>query len=122
MSFGVGAYRHGKKYQCMNLEVKGGGSLFWKGAYQESIVNVYKHHAVKIRFLSCFSDFHIHCRNDLELQFSCYDHTDKQEICNWPSGVSVSINEKKLQIDRVCHYSHLPVASVHCVFLHFTLG
>ena len=42
-----------------------------------------------------------YCRNDLELQFSCYLHNDKQEVCNWPNGVSVSINEKKLQIDRV---------------------
>ena len=81
------------------------------GRYRENTVIVYKHRAVRIRFLSCFSDFHIHCRNDLELQFSCYDHTDKQEVCNWPNGVSVSINEKKLQIDRVCHYSQHPDTS-----------
>ena len=42
-------------------------------------------------------------RNDLELQFSCFHNDDKQGLCNWPSGVSVSINDTKLNIDRVSH-------------------
>ena len=42
-----------------------------------------------------------HFRNDLELQFKCYHHDDKQQLCNWPQGVSVSISGHQLQIDRV---------------------
>lgn len=39
-------------------------------------------------------------RNDLEIQFKCYHHDDKQQLCNWPQGVSVSIGGNILCIDR----------------------
>ena len=34
---------------------------------------------------------YIYYRNDLELQFLCYLHNDKQEVCNWPNGLSVNM-------------------------------
>lgn len=40
-------------------------------------------------------------RNDLELQFKCYHHDDKQELCNWPQGVTVRVNGHPINIDRV---------------------
>ena len=49
--------------------------------------------------------------NDLELQFKCYHHDDKQ-LCNWPIGVSVKVNEHALTIDRVS----LPILPAGCVF------
>lgn len=39
-------------------------------------------------------------RHDLEIQFKCYHHDDKQQLCNWPQGVSVSIGSTTLCIDR----------------------
>ena len=40
-------------------------------------------------------------RNDLELQFKCYHANDKLMLCQWPQGVSVSIDGRPLPIDRV---------------------
>ncbi|XP_031562916.1 zinc finger MIZ domain-containing protein 1-like isoform X5 [Actinia tenebrosa] len=39
-------------------------------------------------------------RPDLELQFKCYHHEDKQTNTNWPVSVAVSVNATPLQIER----------------------
>ena len=41
-------------------------------------------------------------RSDLELQFKCYHHEEKQQHTNWPASVSVSVNATPLTIERVC--------------------
>ena len=40
-------------------------------------------------------------RPDLELQFKCYHHEDKQMYTNWPVSVTVSVNATPLGIERV---------------------
>ena len=40
-------------------------------------------------------------RPDLELQFKCYHHEDKQMYTNWPASVTVSVNANPLIIERV---------------------
>ena len=40
-------------------------------------------------------------RPDLELQFKCYHHEDKQTNTNWPVSVAVSVNATPLPIERV---------------------
>ena len=40
-------------------------------------------------------------RPDLELQFKCYHHEDKQMYTNWPASVTVSVNANPLMIERV---------------------
>lgn len=39
-------------------------------------------------------------RPDLELQFKCYHHEDKQMYTNWPASVTVSVNANPLMIER----------------------
>ncbi|XP_041088186.1 zinc finger MIZ domain-containing protein 2-like isoform X5 [Polyodon spathula] len=39
-------------------------------------------------------------RPDLELQFKCYHHEDRQMNTNWPSSVQVSVNATPLSIER----------------------
>ncbi|KAK3738044.1 hypothetical protein QZH41_012919 [Actinostola sp. cb2023] len=39
-------------------------------------------------------------RPDLELQFKCYHHEDKQTNTNWPVSVAVSVNATPLRIER----------------------
>ena len=42
-------------------------------------------------------------RNDLELQFKGYFSDDKQQLCNWPDGISISVNCIILSIDQPTH-------------------
>uniref|UniRef100_A0A8B9HM59 Zinc finger MIZ-type containing 1 n=1 Tax=Astyanax mexicanus TaxID=7994 RepID=A0A8B9HM59_ASTMX len=46
-------------------------------------------------------------RSDLELQFKCYHHEDRQMNTNWPASVQVSVNATPLTIERgdskTCH-------------------
>uniref|UniRef100_A0A673XDM2 Zinc finger, MIZ-type containing 1a n=1 Tax=Salmo trutta TaxID=8032 RepID=A0A673XDM2_SALTR len=39
-------------------------------------------------------------RSDLELQFKCYHHEDRQMNTNWPASVQVSVNATPLTIER----------------------
>lgn len=39
-------------------------------------------------------------RPDLELQFKCYHHEDRQTNTNWPASVQVSVNATPLSIER----------------------
>ncbi|XP_054630586.1 zinc finger MIZ domain-containing protein 2-like isoform X2 [Dunckerocampus dactyliophorus] len=39
-------------------------------------------------------------RPDLELQFKCYHHEDRQMNTNWPASVQVSVNASPLTIER----------------------
>ncbi|XP_053727935.1 zinc finger MIZ domain-containing protein 2 isoform X1 [Synchiropus splendidus] len=39
-------------------------------------------------------------RPDLELQFKCYHHEDRQMNTNWPASVQVSVNATPLNIER----------------------
>ncbi|XP_073775101.1 zinc finger MIZ domain-containing protein 1-like isoform X2 [Danio rerio] len=39
-------------------------------------------------------------RSDLELQFKCYHHEDRQTHTNWPASVQVSVNATPLTIQR----------------------
>ncbi|XP_077999794.1 zinc finger MIZ domain-containing protein 1-like isoform X2 [Glandiceps talaboti] len=39
-------------------------------------------------------------RSDLELQFKCYHHEDRQMHTNWPASVAVSVNANPLAIER----------------------
>ncbi|KAF0022529.1 hypothetical protein F2P81_025155 [Scophthalmus maximus] len=39
-------------------------------------------------------------RPDLELQFKCYHHEDRQMNTNWPASVQVSVNATPLTIER----------------------
>ncbi|KAK9965948.1 hypothetical protein ABG768_005010 [Culter alburnus] len=39
-------------------------------------------------------------RSDLELQFKCYHHEDRQMHTNWPASVQVSVNATPLTIER----------------------
>ncbi|XP_072310349.1 zinc finger MIZ domain-containing protein 2 isoform X1 [Eucyclogobius newberryi] len=39
-------------------------------------------------------------RPDLELQFKCYHHEDRQMNTNWPASVQVSVNATPLSIER----------------------
>lgn len=45
-------------------------------------------------------------RPDLELQFKCYHHEDKQMYTNWPASVTVSVNANPLIIERVSVYHY----------------
>lgn len=45
-------------------------------------------------------------RPDLELQFKCYHHEDKQMYTNWPASVTVSVNANPLIIERVSAVYH----------------
>ena len=51
----------------------------------------------------CFIFFFFLLRSDLELQFKCYHHEEKQQHTNWPASVSVSVNATPLTIERVCY-------------------
>lgn len=46
-----------------------------------------------------FSNFNT-SRSDLELQFKCYHHEDRQMNTNWPASVQVSVNATPLTIER----------------------
>lgn len=49
-------------------------------------------------------------RSDLELQFKCYHHEDRQMHTNWPASVQVSVNAEPLTIERGEHKtSHKPL-------------
>ena len=39
----------------------------------------------------------------MELQFKCYHNDDKQQLCNWPASISISVNNIPLSIDRPTH-------------------
>ncbi len=39
-------------------------------------------------------------RSDLDLQFKCYHHEDRQTYTNWPASVLVSVNATPLTIER----------------------
>ena len=53
--------------------------------------------------LICFALLHFFvylCRGDLELQLKCFHHEDRQMNTNWPASVTVSVNNKPLDIER----------------------
>ncbi|KAM9366043.1 zinc finger MIZ domain-containing protein 1a isoform 3-T3 [Pholidichthys leucotaenia] len=56
-------------------------------------------------------------RSDLELQFKCYHHEDRQMNTNWPASVQVSVNATPLTIERGDNKtSHKPLHLKHvCV-------
>lgn len=58
-----------------------------------------------------------HCvfnRPDLELQFKCYHHEDRQMNTNWPASVQVSVNATPLTIERGDNKtSHKPLYLKH---------
>lgn len=54
------------------------------------------------------------CRSDLELQFKCYHHEDRQMNTNWPASVQVSVNATPLTIERGDNKtSHKPLHLKH---------
>lgn len=54
------------------------------------------------------------CRPDLELQFKCYHHEDRQMSTNWPASVQVSVNATPLSIERGDNKtSHKPLHLKH---------
>ena len=54
------------------------------------------------------------CRPDLELQFKCYHHEDRQMNTNWPASVQVSVNATPLTIERGDNKtSHKPLYLKH---------
>uniref|UniRef100_A0A8C4ELT1 Zinc finger, MIZ-type containing 1a n=1 Tax=Dicentrarchus labrax TaxID=13489 RepID=A0A8C4ELT1_DICLA len=56
-------------------------------------------------------------RSDLELQFKCYHHEDRQMNTNWPASVQVSVNATPLTIERGDNKtSHKPLHLKH-IFL-----
>ena len=61
--------------------------------------------------------FHLRCspyRSDLELQFKCYHHEDRQMNTNWPASVQVSVNATPLTIERGDNKtSHKPLHLKH---------
>ncbi|XP_054939443.1 zinc finger MIZ domain-containing protein 2 isoform X6 [Physeter macrocephalus] len=53
-------------------------------------------------------------RPDLELQFKCYHHEDRQMSTNWPASVQVSVNATPLTIERGDNRtSHKPLYLKH---------
>ncbi|XP_009270554.1 PREDICTED: zinc finger MIZ domain-containing protein 2, partial [Aptenodytes forsteri] len=53
-------------------------------------------------------------RPDLELQFKCYHHEDRQMNTNWPASVQVSVNATPLTIERGNNKtSHKPLYLKH---------
>ncbi|XP_051523836.1 zinc finger MIZ domain-containing protein 1-like isoform X2 [Myxocyprinus asiaticus] len=52
-------------------------------------------------------------RSDLELQFKCYHHEDRQMYTNWPASVQVSVNATPLTIERGEKTSHKPLHLKH---------
>uniref|UniRef100_A0A672PIP6 Zinc finger MIZ-type containing 1 n=1 Tax=Sinocyclocheilus grahami TaxID=75366 RepID=A0A672PIP6_SINGR len=53
-------------------------------------------------------------RSDLELQFKCYHHEDRQMYTNWPASVQVSVNATPLSIERGDNKtSHKPLHLKH---------
>ncbi|RXN08943.1 zinc finger MIZ domain-containing 1 isoform X5 [Labeo rohita] len=53
-------------------------------------------------------------RSDLELQFKCYHHEDRQMYTNWPASVQVSVNATPLTIERGdTKTSHKPLHLKH---------
>ena len=53
-------------------------------------------------------------RPDLELQFKCYHHEDRQTNTNWPASVQVSVNATPLTIERGDNKtSHKPLYLKH---------
>uniref|UniRef100_A0A7N5ZSP0 SP-RING-type domain-containing protein n=1 Tax=Anabas testudineus TaxID=64144 RepID=A0A7N5ZSP0_ANATE len=53
-------------------------------------------------------------RPDLELQFKCYHHEDRQMNTNWPASVQVSVNANPLTIERGNNKtSHKPLYLKH---------
>lgn len=55
-----------------------------------------------------------HPRSDLELQFKCYHHEDRQMNTNWPASVQVSVNATPLTIERGDNKtSHKPLHLKH---------
>uniref|UniRef100_A0A3B4BUP3 SP-RING-type domain-containing protein n=1 Tax=Pygocentrus nattereri TaxID=42514 RepID=A0A3B4BUP3_PYGNA len=53
-------------------------------------------------------------RSDLELQFKCYHHEDRQMNTNWPASVQVSVNATPLTIERGDNKtSHKPLLLKH---------
>ncbi|XP_073095295.1 zinc finger MIZ domain-containing protein 2 isoform X3 [Manis javanica] len=53
-------------------------------------------------------------RPDLELQFKCYHHEDRQMNTNWPASVQVSVNATPLTIERGDNKtSHKPLCLKH---------
>ncbi|XP_051709030.1 zinc finger MIZ domain-containing protein 2 isoform X2 [Oryctolagus cuniculus] len=53
-------------------------------------------------------------RPDLELQFKCYHHEDRQMNTNWPASVQVSVNATPLSIERGDNKtSHKPLYLKH---------
>lgn len=52
-------------------------------------------------------------RSDLELQFKCYHHEDRQMFTNWPASVQVSVNATPLTIERSEKTSHKPLHLKH---------
>ncbi|XP_051529548.1 zinc finger MIZ domain-containing protein 1-like [Myxocyprinus asiaticus] len=52
-------------------------------------------------------------RSDLELQFKCYHHEDRQMYTNWPASVQVSVNATPLTIKRGDKTSHKPLHLKH---------
>uniref|UniRef100_A0A8C4R0S8 Zinc finger, MIZ-type containing 1a n=1 Tax=Eptatretus burgeri TaxID=7764 RepID=A0A8C4R0S8_EPTBU len=53
-------------------------------------------------------------RPDLELQFKCYHHEDRQMHTNWPASVQVSVNATPLNIERGDNKtSHKPLHLKH---------
>lgn len=53
-------------------------------------------------------------RPDLELQFKCYHHEDRQMNTNWPASVQVSVNATPLTIERGDNKtSHKPLHLKH---------
>ncbi|XP_065128882.2 zinc finger MIZ domain-containing protein 1-like isoform X1 [Paramisgurnus dabryanus] len=53
------------------------------------------------------------CRSDLELQFKCYHHEDRQMFTNWPASVQVSVNATPLTIERGDKTTHKPLHLKH---------
>uniref|UniRef100_A0A9J7XU92 Zinc finger MIZ-type containing 1 n=1 Tax=Cyprinus carpio carpio TaxID=630221 RepID=A0A9J7XU92_CYPCA len=52
--------------------------------------------------------------SDLELQFKCYHHEDRQTYANWPASVQVSVNATPLTIERGDNTtSHKPLHLKH---------
>uniref|UniRef100_A0A8C2BLV4 Zinc finger, MIZ-type containing 2 n=2 Tax=Cyprinus carpio TaxID=7962 RepID=A0A8C2BLV4_CYPCA len=55
-----------------------------------------------------------HFKPDLELQFKCYHHEDRQMNTNWPASVQVSVNATPLTIERGDNKtSHKPLYLKH---------
>lgn len=53
-----------------------------------------------LSYLTCDLNYHAFNRPDLELQFKCYHHEDRQMNTNWPASVQVSVNATPLTIER----------------------